>query len=235
MEQVWKPFDQAGRPAEDWPEVRETLEQFAADRQRRVPRALPAADGARRRARVRARAREARQGLTQAELGAGFVPFPGATGITGLSQPGGTTMDFSEIVFAILLGLFAGAVGKLLMPGDDPGGVIATILLGIAGLVRRLPALHQSARNRRRERVRLGRRDRRDRRRHAAARDLPGRREQPRRHPPAHLVQFACAPPVRLGRVPTGGALAYRLNVRARGRPDKYRPVSCGATRPRAG
>ena len=42
-------------------------------------------------------------------------------------------MDFSEIVFAILLGLFAGAIGKLLMPGDDPGGVIATILLGIAG------------------------------------------------------------------------------------------------------
>jgi DNA-binding transcriptional MerR regulator len=28
MEQVWKPFDQAGRPAEDWPEVRETLEQL---------------------------------------------------------------------------------------------------------------------------------------------------------------------------------------------------------------
>jgi uncharacterized membrane protein YeaQ/YmgE (transglycosylase-associated protein family) len=42
-------------------------------------------------------------------------------------------MDFSEIVFAIVLGLFAGAVGKLLMPGDDPGGVIATILLGLAG------------------------------------------------------------------------------------------------------
>ncbi len=42
-------------------------------------------------------------------------------------------MDFSEIIFAILLGLFAGAVGKLLMPGDDPGGVVATILLGLAG------------------------------------------------------------------------------------------------------
>jgi uncharacterized membrane protein YeaQ/YmgE (transglycosylase-associated protein family) len=42
-------------------------------------------------------------------------------------------MDVSEIIFAILLGLVAGAVGKLLMPGDDPGGVIVTILLGIAG------------------------------------------------------------------------------------------------------
>jgi DNA-binding transcriptional MerR regulator len=28
MEQVWKPFDEAGRPAENWPEVRETLEQL---------------------------------------------------------------------------------------------------------------------------------------------------------------------------------------------------------------
>ena len=143
-------------------------------------------------------------------------------------------MDFSEIIFAILLGLFAGAIGKLLMPGDDPGGVIATILLGIAGSFVGFLLFTEGARHRRRERVRLGRRDRRDRRRHAAARDLPGRREQPRRHPPAHLVQSACAPPVRLGRVPTGGALAYRLNVRARGRPDKYRPVSCGATRLRA-
>ena len=28
MDQVWKPFDEAGRPADDWPEVRETLEQL---------------------------------------------------------------------------------------------------------------------------------------------------------------------------------------------------------------
>ena len=42
-------------------------------------------------------------------------------------------MDFSEIIFAIFLGLFAGALGKLLMPGDDPGGVFVTIVLGLAG------------------------------------------------------------------------------------------------------
>jgi|NGEPerStandDraft_8_1074529.scaffolds.fasta_scaffold125846_1 uncharacterized membrane protein YeaQ/YmgE (transglycosylase-associated protein family) len=42
-------------------------------------------------------------------------------------------MDFSEIIFAILLGLVAGAIGKLLMPGKDPGGFFATILLGLAG------------------------------------------------------------------------------------------------------
>jgi uncharacterized membrane protein YeaQ/YmgE (transglycosylase-associated protein family) len=33
----------------------------------------------------------------------------------------------------IILGALAGAVGKLIMPGDDPGGFIITILLGIAG------------------------------------------------------------------------------------------------------
>ena len=33
----------------------------------------------------------------------------------------------------IILGLVAGALGKLIMPGDDPGGIIVTILLGIAG------------------------------------------------------------------------------------------------------
>jgi uncharacterized membrane protein YeaQ/YmgE (transglycosylase-associated protein family) len=33
----------------------------------------------------------------------------------------------------ILFGLVVGIVGKLLMPGRDPGGFILTILLGIAG------------------------------------------------------------------------------------------------------
>lgn len=33
----------------------------------------------------------------------------------------------------IVLGLIAGAVAKMIMPGDDPGGCIVTILLGIAG------------------------------------------------------------------------------------------------------
>lgn len=33
----------------------------------------------------------------------------------------------------IVLGLIAGAIGKLLMPGRDPGGWIVTMLLGIAG------------------------------------------------------------------------------------------------------
>jgi uncharacterized membrane protein YeaQ/YmgE (transglycosylase-associated protein family) len=33
----------------------------------------------------------------------------------------------------IVFGLIAGALGKWLMPGDDPGGIIVTILLGVAG------------------------------------------------------------------------------------------------------
>ena len=33
----------------------------------------------------------------------------------------------------ILIGLLAGSIAKLLMPGRDPGGCIVTILLGIAG------------------------------------------------------------------------------------------------------
>lgn len=37
------------------------------------------------------------------------------------------------IIWLILIGLVAGAIAKLLMPGKDPGGIIVTILLGIAG------------------------------------------------------------------------------------------------------
>lgn len=33
----------------------------------------------------------------------------------------------------IIIGLIAGILAKLLMPGRDPGGFIVTILLGIAG------------------------------------------------------------------------------------------------------
>lgn len=35
----------------------------------------------------------------------------------------------------IVFGLIAGALAKLMMPGKDPGGVIVTILIGIAGAV----------------------------------------------------------------------------------------------------
>lgn len=38
-----------------------------------------------------------------------------------------------SILWMILLGLIAGAIAKLIMPGKDPGGIVVTILLGIAG------------------------------------------------------------------------------------------------------
>ncbi|WP_198351209.1 GlsB/YeaQ/YmgE family stress response membrane protein [Flavisphingomonas formosensis] len=39
----------------------------------------------------------------------------------------------AEIPGWIFIGLVAGVLGKLIMPGRDPGGFIVTILLGIAG------------------------------------------------------------------------------------------------------
>jgi uncharacterized membrane protein YeaQ/YmgE (transglycosylase-associated protein family) len=38
-----------------------------------------------------------------------------------------------SFIGAIIIGLLAGLVAKLIMPGHDPGGIIVTILLGIAG------------------------------------------------------------------------------------------------------
>ena len=38
-----------------------------------------------------------------------------------------------DILWTILIGLVAGALAKLIMPGRDPGGIIVTILLGIGG------------------------------------------------------------------------------------------------------
>ncbi len=38
-----------------------------------------------------------------------------------------------ELITWIIFGLVIGALAKLIMPGRDPGGIIVTILLGIAG------------------------------------------------------------------------------------------------------
>ena len=42
-------------------------------------------------------------------------------------------MENYGIIGWIVIGLLAGGIAKLLMPGRDPGGCIITILLGIAG------------------------------------------------------------------------------------------------------
>ena len=38
-----------------------------------------------------------------------------------------------HILWIIIIGLVAGAVAKLIMPGKDPGGLLITIVLGVAG------------------------------------------------------------------------------------------------------
>lgn len=38
-----------------------------------------------------------------------------------------------SIIAMIVLGLVAGAIAKLIMPGRDPGGMLWTIVLGVAG------------------------------------------------------------------------------------------------------
>ena len=41
----------------------------------------------------------------------------------------------TALLFWIIVGLIAGALAKFIMPGEDPGGIIVTILIGIAGAV----------------------------------------------------------------------------------------------------
>jgi uncharacterized membrane protein YeaQ/YmgE (transglycosylase-associated protein family) len=58
----------------------------------------------------------------------------GATFIFG-SRAGRNGRDHmpNGILGWLLIGLVAGALGKLIMPGRDPGGIVVTILFGIAG------------------------------------------------------------------------------------------------------
>lgn len=38
-----------------------------------------------------------------------------------------------SILWTLIVGLVVGAIAKLLMPGRDPGGIIVTALIGVAG------------------------------------------------------------------------------------------------------
>ena len=38
-----------------------------------------------------------------------------------------------DILWTLIVGLVVGAIAKLVMPGKDPGGIIVTMLLGVAG------------------------------------------------------------------------------------------------------
>lgn len=37
------------------------------------------------------------------------------------------------IIAFLILGLLAGAIAKAILPGDDPGGIIVTMLIGVVG------------------------------------------------------------------------------------------------------
>ena len=41
----------------------------------------------------------------------------------------------SALLFWIIVGLVAGALAKFALPGDDPGGIIVTIIIGIVGAI----------------------------------------------------------------------------------------------------
>ena len=38
-----------------------------------------------------------------------------------------------SLIWTLVIGLVAGALAKFIMPGKDPGGVVITIILGVAG------------------------------------------------------------------------------------------------------
>lgn len=38
-----------------------------------------------------------------------------------------------DLLWTLIVGLIVGALAKFIMPGKDPGGIIITIILGIAG------------------------------------------------------------------------------------------------------
>lgn len=40
-----------------------------------------------------------------------------------------------HLIWMCLIGLIVGGIAKMLMPGKDPGGLLITMLLGIAGSV----------------------------------------------------------------------------------------------------
>jgi len=40
-----------------------------------------------------------------------------------------------HIIWMLVIGLVIGALAKLVMPGKDPGGLIITMLIGVAGSV----------------------------------------------------------------------------------------------------
>jgi uncharacterized membrane protein YeaQ/YmgE (transglycosylase-associated protein family) len=56
-----------------------------------------------------------------------------ATAAQSESKPIARNGGVMHLIWTLVVGLVVGAVAKLIMPGRDGGGIIATLLLGIAG------------------------------------------------------------------------------------------------------
>lgn len=52
-----------------------------------------------------------------------------------LAKEGKGVRNHMNLLWAIIVGLIAGVLAKLIMPGRDPGGMLVTIGIGIAGSV----------------------------------------------------------------------------------------------------
>jgi uncharacterized membrane protein YeaQ/YmgE (transglycosylase-associated protein family) len=44
-------------------------------------------------------------------------------------------MSIGEIILAIIIGLIVGALGRLINPGRDPMGIIATLVIGVGSVL----------------------------------------------------------------------------------------------------
>lgn len=58
-----------------------------------------------------------------------------AAGTLAAQSNGGDEVDIASILGFILVGAIVGVLARFLVPGDDPMGIIGTIVLGIVGAV----------------------------------------------------------------------------------------------------
>jgi uncharacterized membrane protein YeaQ/YmgE (transglycosylase-associated protein family) len=61
-----------------------------------------------------------------------LVPTDGFTARVARINPNWRSFMLS-LLWTALIGLVVGALAKLIMPGKDPGGMLVTMILGIAG------------------------------------------------------------------------------------------------------
>ena len=58
-----------------------------------------------------------------------------AAGAMAAQSNGGSDIDIGSILGYIVVGAIVGVVARFLVPGDDPMGIVGTIVLGIVGAV----------------------------------------------------------------------------------------------------